>query len=217
MATTRKAKTKAEIEKELRDLRREFKKLQEEKESLADSNSVQYIAPIVEQKTIDWGNRMVEIMQVMPGETTLYYGSGENRMEVGRLNGSGATITLSFPELQRVTNTPPFNKYFNELGIIILDEEVIKKLNQTTLYSKYDMGVDWINKIFDLSLTALEKKLKSLPETLQYAVVYQCMVNINNGDPRCTKPPVHDVFNKVFKMSRGSDIYTLAQRLKATS
>jgi hypothetical protein len=222
MATTtpKKVKTKAEIEQELKDLKRDFRKLKEEKELLEQSGTAQAVSmpavdqQVISQQPIDWENRMVEIMQIMPGETTLYYGSGENRMEVGRLNGSGATISISFSELRRVINTPPFNKYFDEFGIIILDDEAIKKLNKIRAYAEYQIGANFIDQLFDLKPEALEKKLQAISKrSLQFAIVYQCMININNGDPRCTKPVVHNVLNKVFNLS---SIYTLAQRLKVT-
>jgi hypothetical protein len=224
MATTpKKVKTKAEIEQELRDVKRELKRVEDENKKLVAANiNVAPMTPTVEpqmapQQPIDWDNRMVEIMQLMPGETTLYFGSGENRMEVGRLNGSGTIISLSFSELRRVINTPPFSRYFEEFGIIILDNEAIKKLNRTRDYAEYNIGANLIDQLFDLKADALEKKLAAISKrSLQFAVVYQCMININKGDPRCTKPQVHEVFNRVFKLSRGSDIYTLAQRLKST-
>jgi hypothetical protein len=219
MATTpQKTKTKPEVEKELREANRKIKELEKlAAERQSEHNAEQKITPPQPsaQIPIDWDNRMVEIMQLMPGDTPLYYGSGENRMEVGRLHGSGAIISLSFSELRKVINTSPFNRYFDEFGIIILDYEAIKKLNRVRAYAEYNIGANWIDQLFDLKTEALEKKLQAISKrSLQFAVVYQCMVNINNGDSRCTKPAVHDVLNKVFNLS---SIYTLAQRLKSTT
>jgi len=227
MATAKKKsnyKTREELAKELRDLRKELKELREAKEAIAQTEVVAESAPkapeqkvVVQQPkgTIDWTNRMVELVQIMKGETPLYFGSGENKIEVGQFAGANETLTISFPELQRVVNTSPFSKYFKELGILILDDEVIKKLNYDRYYKKHDVGRDSVDKLFDLEPEGFKKKFESMPDTLKSAVIYHCVQGINSGDARCTRMEIQNVINQVCKFNKGYEIYDLAQKMKS--
>jgi hypothetical protein len=150
MATAKKSgyKSREDLIEDIKQLKKDMKALRDENEALQSAKPVNtQTVPV--QKDID-GNYSVPLMQLMKGGTDLYYGSGNNQFSVGRFGGSGEELTVSFPDLQRVINTHPFRRYFQELGILILDDRVIKKLNYEKYYTKYDLGQDGLDGLFDL-------------------------------------------------------------------
>jgi hypothetical protein len=229
MATAKKKstyKTREQIAEELREARKALREATDLIEQLRNVNEALVSAKTVpenvakQQGDIDWANYSVPIMQLMQGVTELYYGVGDNKIYVGRFDRAGDRLTISFPDLQRVINTNPFRTYFQELGIIILDNKVIKKLNYDKYYTGINFDENGLDGIFDLAPNELEKKLFSFPRTLQYAAIVYCMDGISNGDVRCANQAIQHVFNKLLRSLTGGGtgrqkietIYELAKR-----